>query len=96
VFVTGSAPVGRDLFTALEAHGLQVVGDEFRRHRRGPDVARAAEAGGAEVVLAWIRSGDDARAWSIPALRRALDLPLVVLDRREDEAVSDDELGRLS
>jgi 2-hydroxyglutaryl-CoA dehydratase, D-component len=96
VFVAGSAPLGTALFTALEAQGLRVVGDEFGRHRRGPDVARAAEAASADVVLAWIRSGDDARAWSIPALRSALDLPLVVLDRREDEGISDEELARLA
>ena len=47
-------------------------------------------------MLAWIRSGDDARAWGIPALRDALDAPLVVLDRRTDEALTAAELALLA
>jgi hypothetical protein len=95
VFVTGSAPMGTDLFTALEAHGLHVVGEHFGRHDPRA-AAAAATASGADVVLAWIRSGDDARAWSIPALRHALGLPLVVLDRRDDETLSDADLALLA
>ena len=42
--------------------------DRARRAR-----AREAAAAGADLVLAWIRTGDDAFAWGLPALRRALD-----------------------
>jgi 2-hydroxyglutaryl-CoA dehydratase, D-component len=95
VFVTGSAPTGTDLFRNLEANGLHVAGERFGRYdARG--IADAASAAGADVVLAWIRSGDDARAWSIPALRQALDLPLVVLDRRGEGTLSDPELALLA
>jgi benzoyl-CoA reductase/2-hydroxyglutaryl-CoA dehydratase subunit BcrC/BadD/HgdB len=95
VFVTGSALVGTDLFRALEAHGLHVVGEHFGRHDPA-GVADAARAAGAEVVLAWIRSGDDARAWSVPALRDSLDLPLVVLDRRRGENLAGADLALLA
>jgi benzoyl-CoA reductase/2-hydroxyglutaryl-CoA dehydratase subunit BcrC/BadD/HgdB len=47
----------------------------------------------ADVALAWIRSGDDALAWRLPGL--ALDVPLVVLDRREDASLTADELALL-
>jgi hypothetical protein len=95
VFVTGSAPAGTDLFRNLEAHGLHVAGERFGRH--GPRaIADAAKAAGADAVLAWIRSGDDARAWSVPALRDALELPLVVLDRRADETLSDGDLALIA
>ena len=95
VFVTGSALVGTDLFRALEAHGLHVVGEHFGRHDPA-GVADAAKAAGAEVVLAWIRSGDDARAWSVPALRDSLDLPLAVLDRRRGENLAGADLALLT
>jgi hypothetical protein len=95
VFLTGSALMGTDLLTALESIGLHVAGEHFER--RDPRlVAEAAKASRADIVLAWIRSGDDARAWSIPALRNALDLPLVVLDRRGDESLSDADLAMLA
>jgi len=88
VFVTGSTPMGTDLFTNLEAHGLHIAGELFDRHGSSA-IPAAAEDAGADVVLAWIRAGDDARGWSLPALRAALDLPLVILDRRADETLSD-------
>ena len=62
-----------------------------RRHsadERAAFAAAEAEAARADVVLAWIRAGDDALAWDVPAQRRALDvrgIPLVVLDRRGDD-----------
>jgi hypothetical protein len=95
VFVAGSAPMGTDLFRNLEAHGLHVAGEHFGRHD-ALAVGDAARAAGADVVLAWIRAGDDARSWSMPALRGGLDLPLVVLDRRADETLSDAEAALLS
>jgi benzoyl-CoA reductase/2-hydroxyglutaryl-CoA dehydratase subunit BcrC/BadD/HgdB len=95
VFVTGSTPTGTDLFTSLEAKGLHVAGERFGRHD-ARTVADAATAAGADVVLAWIRTGDDARAWSVPALRAALDRPLVVLDRRADETLSEADLALLA
>jgi hypothetical protein len=87
--------MGTDLFTNLEAHGLHIAGERFGRHDPRA-VAVAAKAAAADVVLAWIRAGDDARAWSVPALRAALDLPLVVLDRRVGETLSDAELALLA
>jgi benzoyl-CoA reductase/2-hydroxyglutaryl-CoA dehydratase subunit BcrC/BadD/HgdB len=95
VFVTGSTPMGTDLFTNLEAHDLHVAGERFGRHDPRA-VADGAKAAGADVVLAWIRTGDDGRAWSVPALRAVLDLPLVVLDRRSDETLSDDDVSLLA
>ena len=44
-----------------------------RRRRARRARRREAEAAGADVVLSWIRTGDDALAWGLPALRRALD-----------------------
>ena len=40
---------------------------------RAEHVAREADAAGAEVVVAWIRTGDDALGWGLPALRRELE-----------------------
>ncbi len=94
-FVTGSE-ASPHLFRSLEAHGLHVAGESFDRHEGAAAVAREAETAGADVVLAWIRSGDDARAWGIPALRDALDAPLVVLDRRSDEALTAADLALLA
>jgi benzoyl-CoA reductase/2-hydroxyglutaryl-CoA dehydratase subunit BcrC/BadD/HgdB len=94
VFVTGSTPTGTDLFTTLEAYDFHVVGERFGR-QDARTVADAARTSGADVVLAWIRAGDDARAWSMPPLRAALDLPLVVLDRRTDETLSEADVGHL-
>ncbi len=94
-----SSPAARrapSLFRSLETHGLHVAGESFDRHEAAAAVAREAETAGADVVLAWIRSGDDARAWGIPALRDALDAPLVVLDRRTDEALTAADLALLA
>jgi benzoyl-CoA reductase/2-hydroxyglutaryl-CoA dehydratase subunit BcrC/BadD/HgdB len=61
-----------------------------RRHsadERAAFAAAQAEAARADVVVAWIRAGDDALAWDVPAQRRSLaarGIPLVVLDRRDD------------
>ncbi len=41
---------------------------------------RTPDADGAELALAWIRSGDDALAWSLPSARRRLGLPVVAVD----------------
>ncbi len=66
-----------------------------RRHgsnERAAFTAREAEAAGAEVVLAWIRSGDDAHAWDVPEQRRLLTergLSLVVLDHRPQRLPDD-------
>ena len=48
-------------------------------------VAREADAAGADVVLAWIRTGDDALGWGLPPLRRELEsreIRLVAMDQR--------------
>jgi hypothetical protein len=95
LFLTGSEPSPR-LFRALEARGLHIAGESFDRHEAAAVVAREAETAAADVVLAWIRSGDDARAWGIPALRDALDAPVVVLDRRSDEALTAADLALLA
>jgi benzoyl-CoA reductase/2-hydroxyglutaryl-CoA dehydratase subunit BcrC/BadD/HgdB len=94
VFVVGSTPMGTDLFTNLEAQELHVAGERFGRQDPRA-IATAAKSVDADVVLAWIRAGDGARAWSLPALRAALELPLVVLDRRADETLSDMDLALL-
>jgi hypothetical protein len=82
VYVTGSEQVSPDLYRRLESEGMHVVGeDAVRLHgtdERAAHTAREAEAAGAELVLAWIQAGDDAFAWGLPALRRALDVELVV------------------
>jgi benzoyl-CoA reductase/2-hydroxyglutaryl-CoA dehydratase subunit BcrC/BadD/HgdB len=41
---------------------------------------RHVDALGAELALAWIRAGDDALAWSLPAARRRLGVPVVALE----------------
>ena len=62
-----------------------------RRHsadERAAFAAAQAEAARADVVVAWIRAGDDALAWDVPAQRRSLaarGIPFVVLDRRGDD-----------
>ena len=65
---------------------------------RAERTAAAAAAAGAEVVLSWIRTGDDALAWGIPALRSALGargIPLVALEHRELAAPAEAELAAL-
>jgi benzoyl-CoA reductase/2-hydroxyglutaryl-CoA dehydratase subunit BcrC/BadD/HgdB len=47
---------------------------------RAERIAREAAAARADVVLAWIRTGDDALAWGLPALREQLAIPLAVLE----------------
>ncbi len=96
VYVTGSEPT-TTLYRDLEARGLHLVGEGPAGHR-GPNaraafVAHEAAAAGADLVLAWIRKGDDALAWGVPALRRALHLPLFVLDRQDEEPTADDIEG---
>jgi benzoyl-CoA reductase/2-hydroxyglutaryl-CoA dehydratase subunit BcrC/BadD/HgdB len=71
--------------------------------RNDPD-ARAARAAadaavaGADVVLSWIRTGDDALAWGVPALKGALaerGIPLVVLEHRDLGVPAEAELAAL-
>ncbi len=65
---------------------------------RAERTAAQAEAAGAEVVLSWIRTGDDPLAWGIPALERALEargIPLAVLEHRTLEAPAPLELAAL-
>jgi benzoyl-CoA reductase/2-hydroxyglutaryl-CoA dehydratase subunit BcrC/BadD/HgdB len=71
--------------------------------RNDPD-ARAgraaveAEAAGADVVLSWIRTGDDPLVWGVPALQSALaakGIPLVVLEHRSLEPPAIPELAAL-
>jgi benzoyl-CoA reductase/2-hydroxyglutaryl-CoA dehydratase subunit BcrC/BadD/HgdB len=96
VYVTGSEPT-ITLYRALEGQGLHLVGEGPAGHggpnARAAFVAREAAAAGADLVLAWIRRGDDALAWGVPALRRAVHLPLFVLDRQDEEPTADDLEG---
>ena len=65
---------------------------------RAERTAADAAAAGADVVLSWIRTGDDALAWGVPALRSALaarGIPLVALEHRELEAPAEAELAAL-
>ncbi len=65
---------------------------------RAARAAAEAEAAGADVVLSWIRTGDDALAWGIPALKAELAvkaIPLVVLEHRELGAPVTTELAAL-
>jgi hypothetical protein len=82
VYVTGSEQISPDLYRRLESEGLYVVGEDAVRlhgtNERAAHTAREAKAAGADLVLAWIRTGDDAFAWGLPALQRALDIELVV------------------
>ena len=62
---------------------------------RAEGVARDAEAARADVVVAWIRSGDDALGWGLPALRTALGargIRLVAAEQRGPGAESAAEL----
>jgi 2-hydroxyglutaryl-CoA dehydratase, D-component len=54
-------------------------GDPFDALTRYYTPRRTSNPEGAEVALVWIREGDEALAWSIPKWRRALDIPLEVL-----------------
>ena len=98
VYVTGSEPT-TTLYRALEGRGMHVVGEGpsgySAPNTRAAFVAREAPAAGADLVLAWIRNGDDALAWGVPALRRALHLPLFVLDRQDEKLTADDIEGLL-
>ena len=63
---------------------------------RAEHVAREAEAARADVVVSWIRTGDDALGWGLPALRRALDargIRLVAAEQRGPGAESAAELA---
>lgn len=86
VYVTGSEHVSRDLYRSLEADGVHVVGEDRARihgpNERAAATISAAKAARADYVLAWIRTGDYAFAWGLPALRRALDLPLEVVEHQ--------------
>jgi benzoyl-CoA reductase/2-hydroxyglutaryl-CoA dehydratase subunit BcrC/BadD/HgdB len=53
--------------------------EALTRHYRTPRTAKSPDA---DVVLAWIRRGDDSMAWSLPTLRRRLPMPLVAFERR--------------
>jgi benzoyl-CoA reductase/2-hydroxyglutaryl-CoA dehydratase subunit BcrC/BadD/HgdB len=62
------------------------------------DVARDARDASAELVVSWIRSGDDSRAWKLPELRDALgavEIPLAVFEHRSLEAPEQAELAAL-
>jgi benzoyl-CoA reductase/2-hydroxyglutaryl-CoA dehydratase subunit BcrC/BadD/HgdB len=63
---------------------------------RAGHVAREAVAARADVVVSWIRTGDDALGWGLPALRRALDargIRLVAAEQRGPGAESAAELA---
>lgn len=81
-YVTGSGQASPDLYRRLEGEGMHVVGEDAVRlhgtNERAAHTAREAESIGADLVLAWIGAGDDAFAWGLPALRRALSVELVV------------------
>jgi hypothetical protein len=86
VYLTGSEQVTPDLYRSLEVDGLHVVGEDTTRlhgtNERAAATAAAAKAAGADLVVAWIRTGDDALAWGLPALRRVLDVELVVHEQQ--------------
>ncbi len=63
---------------------------------RAAHVAREAEAARADVVVSWIRTGDDALGWGLPALRRALharDIRLIAAEQRGPGAEGATELA---
>ena len=71
-------------------HTGSALGRRHGSNERAAFTAQEAEAGGAELVLAWIRAGDDAHAWDVPEQRRRLaerGLTLAVLDRRPYDRV---------
>jgi hypothetical protein len=43
---------------------------------------RRADSTEADLVLAWIRRGDDAFAWSLPVVRQHLRIPVLAFERR--------------
>ncbi|HEX4520674.1 MAG TPA: 2-hydroxyacyl-CoA dehydratase family protein [Gaiellaceae bacterium] len=66
---------------------------------RAERVAREASASGADIVISWIRTGEDALAWELPALRAALaptGIPLRVFEHRGLEAPRDADLAALA
>ena len=91
-------PDGR--LVAEDIEPLEAIAAYYPLHRHGSKgraerTARAADDAEADVVLAWIRTGDDSLAWGVPALRRVLDLPLVVLEQRGADPLDADELALL-
>ncbi|TYB57394.1 2-hydroxyacyl-CoA dehydratase [Nonomuraea sp. PA05] len=73
--------------------GLDALAEHY--HEYGPTAHRATTAEraahaavaarrcGAELFVAYARTGDDAPAWDFPAQRAALDIPAVLLDRQD-------------
>jgi benzoyl-CoA reductase/2-hydroxyglutaryl-CoA dehydratase subunit BcrC/BadD/HgdB len=62
-------------------------------------VAREASAAGADIVISWIRAGEGALAWELPALRAALaptGIPLRVFEHRGLEAPRGADLAALA
>jgi benzoyl-CoA reductase/2-hydroxyglutaryl-CoA dehydratase subunit BcrC/BadD/HgdB len=92
-------PDGR--LVAEEIEPLEAIAAYYPLHRHGASdraarTARAARDADADVVLAWIRKGDDSFAWGLPTLRRVLDVPLVVLEQRRDDGLDADDLAQLA
>jgi len=67
---------------ALLAGSVDEDGDPLdalvRHYRPRPRIAPAA----ADVQIAWVRRGDESRAWSLPAEQRRLGAPIVTLRSR--------------
>ncbi|WP_432933101.1 2-hydroxyacyl-CoA dehydratase [Microbispora sp. CA-135349] len=75
------------------AGGLDALAEHYHHigptaHRatvseRAAHAARAVRHCGAELFVAYSRTGDEAPAWDFPAQRAALDIPAVLLERQE-------------
>ncbi len=82
IYLAGSDHPTPDLYDALDELGATVVAES---HGFGERLYAAGEPhgpAGVELVLGWLRSGDEALAWSLPALRRRARAPFRLLDRR--------------
>lgn len=94
-----AVPTDGDPLDALaRAYGRGLVpGRRAGPGQRAAATAALAAQAGADIVLAYIRQGDDARAWDVPAVRAALrrdGRPLAVLERQPYHWSDEDALRR--
>ena len=83
----GLVAEGGDPFEAISAryHAGCALGRRHGSNVPAAWIAAEARAAGAELVVAWIRDGDDARAWDVPEQRRRVEeagLQYEALDHR--------------
>jgi benzoyl-CoA reductase/2-hydroxyglutaryl-CoA dehydratase subunit BcrC/BadD/HgdB len=81
---------------AARYHSGSALGRRHGTNERAVHTAGEAEAAGADVVVAWVRTGDDALAWGLPAQRRLVESRGIRFVALEQRGPGTDEVAELA